>query len=71
LAWFPLSPASEKKAQKRKPIDFHGFPCYNLFAYYQQESRFFGMPGIRSWSVFADAGRLFFLFYFSFNKRTS
>jgi hypothetical protein len=42
-----------------------------LFAYYQQENRFFGMPGIRSWSVFADAGRLFFLFYFSFNKRTS
>jgi len=60
----PPFPGIRKKAQKRKPIDFHGFPCYNLFAYYQSGSRFFGMPGIRSWSVFADTDQLF-LYLFS------
>ena len=40
LGMVPPFPGIRKKAQKRKPIDFYGFPCYNLFAYYQQEAAF-------------------------------
>jgi len=55
----PLSPASEKRRKKESLLIFTASHAIIYVLVYQPGSRFFGMPGIRSWSVFAGTGRLF------------